>query len=141
MDSKQKRQLLIYSWVFLFDAAFLGVSAVADLVPKHAFDMAWSDHARFHVTLAASHMFALSIVMALLAWFPFREGRRWSWFALLATTVFGLGTIPLIARWQGSGPPTGIYITILAALVISLIALALSWKLMGERRRGIDQNK
>lgn len=130
MNNREKRLLIICSWVFILDAVFAGSAAFVDLIPNHAFDASWPAHARFHVTMAASHMFALAAITALIAWFPFRERRRWSWFALAVFTVFGFGTIPLIAQWQGSGPPIVPFTLIVTALIAALIALALSWKLI-----------
>lgn len=136
MDDRGKRKLRLYSWVFVLGAVFLGVAVFVDILPTHAFDPTWSDHARFHVTMGASHMLAVALLTLFVAWFPFREGRMWSWFALAVVPLFGLGSIPLIAQWQGSGPPLGPSIGIFVGLAASILALALSARIFFRKSAG-----
>lgn len=96
MERPDSRRIRMCSWMFTLVALFLGSAPLVDFVPNHALDRTWPDHARFHLALAASHLVTLSVLTILIAWFPFRNGRKWSWVALALVTVFDLGAFPLI---------------------------------------------
>lgn len=117
------RRLRIASWVFLAASIYGIVSPFADLIPKHALDASWPAHARFHVTWAAAKLLALALLTALIAWYPFRRGERWSWFALLIITVLGIGGLVAASLWHMSGPPAHLYLIAAASLAAMLGAL------------------
>jgi len=123
-----ERRLTVSAWTFIVSALFAGSVPFTDFLPNHAFDETWPGHARFHIMMAASHLFALALLTILIAWFPFRAGRPWSWFALGLYWIFGLGLIPLIAYWQGSGPPMRPLVLVSLALLATLAALVFSWR-------------
>lgn len=126
----RSRRLKAASWVFIAASVYGIVSPFADLIPKHAFDEAWPAHARFHVTWAAAKLLALSLLTALIAWFPFRRGERWSWFALGVIALLGIGGLVVASLWHMSGPPAHLYAVAAGSLLATGGALAATWRPM-----------
>ena len=122
-SSDDARRLRWASWVFLAVTVYGVIAPFADLIPKHAMDGSWPAHARFHVTWAAGKLLALALLTALIAWFPFRRGERWSWFALLIIAVLGIGGLVAASAWHMSGPPLHLYVVAGGSLAAMLVAL------------------
>lgn len=124
------RRLRVASWVFLAASIYGVVAPFADLIRKHALDATWPAHARFHVTWAAAKLLALALLTVLIAWFPFRRGEPWSWFALLIITVLGIGGLVAASLWHMSGPPVQLYAIAAGSLLAMLVALAATWRVI-----------
>jgi cell division protein FtsW (lipid II flippase) len=131
-DSVRKR-LAVAAWIFVAVGVVQGVQAVADAIPKHAFDPSWLDHARFHVVVGAANQLGFAIAAILVALIPFRRGERWSWWMLLNFAL--LSTVALIPAtvWQGSGPPPAAWLIISACITAMLVGLLLTLE-VGFRR-------
>lgn len=126
--SVRNRRLVVASWIFLAASVYGVIAPFADLIPKHALDAGWPAHARFHVTWAAGKLLALALLTALIAWYPFRRGEPWSWFALAIVTVFGLGSLVAGSLWHMSGPPPHLYAIAALSVAAMLAALGYSWR-------------
>ena len=114
---------IVAVWIFVVVSAILGLQALVDGLPKHAFDMSWPSHARFHVTIGAASTLGLAVTNMLIALIPFRRGERWSWWALLGFAVFGYVALVPATLWHQSGPPPGAWVLIgicIAAMVLGL---------------------
>ncbi len=132
-DARNSRALSIASWIFVIVAGIVALQGLLDGLPRHGFDSSWSDHARFHVTLAAFSQFGFCVMAATVALIPFRRAERWSWWVLLGFTVFGNFSLVPAALWQGSGPQEKFTIPIALAFAALVAALSMSWK-VGFRR-------
>ena len=114
------------AWIFVVVAFFMAAPGVADGIPLHGFDQSWPDHARFHLAWATASKVGFSLTAATVALIPLRRAERWSWWVLLAYTVFGnLSLIPA-AIWQGSGPRAEGEIPIAITFIALIVALTLS---------------
>jgi hypothetical protein len=128
MQSTVGKKLNIASWIFVVMASLLAMQGVVDGLPMHGFDQSWPDHARFHIVWATASKVGFCLTIGLIALIPLRKGERWSWWALLAFTVFGnLSLIPA-AIWQGSGPRAGFEIPIAIGVIALLLGLILSFR-------------
>lgn len=126
LSDSTRKKLAVAAWIFVAVGAVQGVQAVADAIPKHAFDPSWLDHARFHVTVGAANQLGFAIAAILVTLIPFRRGERWSWWVLLNFAV--LSTVVLIPAtiWQGSGPLPGAWLLIGACIAAMLLGLLLT---------------
>ena len=115
-------------WVFTLVPLIAAVALAADLIPKHGFDLSWSEHARFHATWASAKFFALGIIIALIAQNAFKKAERWAWWTMLIYLVVGIGGMIPAMLWHGDGPPTRPLVMIGIMVVLMIIALALSAK-------------
>ena len=129
------RGRMVAVWIFVVVSAILGLQAIVDGLPKHAFDMSWPSHARFHVTIGAASTFGLAATTILIALIPFRRGERWSWWALLSFAVFGYIALIPATLWHQSGPPPGAWVLISICIAAMVLGLALTVK-MGLRGPG-----
>jgi hypothetical protein len=128
MGSVSDKKLNVASWIFVVMAFVLAVQGVVDGLPMHGFDQSWPDHARFHITWATASKVGFCLTAGIIALIPLRKAERWSWWVLLAFTVFGnLSLIPA-AIWQGSGPRAGFEIPIAIGFVALLLGLILSFR-------------
>lgn len=124
--SSIRKRVAVAAWVFVVAAAILGIQAIADAIPKHAFDMSWPSHARFHVTVGAASQLGFAIITMLIALIPFRQGERWSWWALLSFVILGFISLIPASIWHGSGPPPGAWLLIGICIVAMLLGLGLT---------------
>ena len=122
------RTLNISAWIFVVVAGIVALQGLLDGLPRHGLDVSWSDHARFHVTLAAFSQIGFCLMAATVALIPFRRAERWSWWVLLGFTVFGNFSLVPAALWQGSGPQEKFTIPIALAFAALVVALSMSWK-------------
>lgn len=113
-------------WVFTLVPLVAATALAFDLIPKHGFDMSWSDHARFHVTWASAKFFALGIIVSLIAQNAFKSAERWAWWAMLIYLVVGVGGMLPAILWHGGAPPIRplIMIGIMAALMVAALVLS-----------------
>jgi peptidoglycan/LPS O-acetylase OafA/YrhL len=126
LEGLSGRQVTVAAWIFVVVSAIVGIQAIADALPKHAFDMSWPDHARFHVTVGAASQFGFALSTVLIALIPFRRGERWSWWALLSFALLGVVVLIPATLWHDSGPPPGAWGLIGACIVAMLVALSLT---------------
>ena len=117
-------------WVFTIIPLLAAVALATDLIPKHGFDLSWSDHARFHATWASAKFLALGIVVALIAQNALKKAERWAWWAMLTYLVIGVGGFVPAMLWHGDGPPTRPLIMIGIMIVLMVIALIGSAKIV-----------
>lgn len=120
------KRVAVAAWIFAVVSAILGIQAVADAIPKHAFDMSWPDHARFHLTVGAASQLGFAIITMLIALIPFRRGERWSWWALLSFTILGFIVLIPASIWHRSGPPPGAWLLIGICIAAMLFGLGLT---------------
>jgi uncharacterized membrane protein len=110
-------------WVFTIVPLVAAIALAVDLIPKHGFDAAWSDHAKFHVTWAAAKFIALGIVVALIAQNAFKRDESWAWWAMATYLVIGVGGLLPAIMWHGDGPPVRSMIMIAIMIVLMVVAL------------------
>ena len=96
-------RLAVGTWLCIPMSLYAMVAPFAFLLPSHAFEKTWPDHARFHLMWAAGKLFALGTGQLLLALFGLRSGQRWVWCAMLSNIVFG-GLSMLVASRIAHGP-------------------------------------
>lgn len=128
LEHAQQRRLDRAHWIFVVVSIYGAIAPFADLLRKHAGDLTWPDHARFHVAWAAGLLFALALVTILLARYPLRAGEKWSWYALAIITVFGIGSLVPASIWLRSGPPAHLYVLTGLSLVAMVAALVMAWR-------------
>jgi len=117
-------------WVFTIIPLLAAVALATDLIPKHGFDLSWSDHARFHATWASAKFLALGIVVALIAQNALKKAERWAWWAMLTYLLIGVGGFVPAMLWHGDGPPTRPLVMIGIMIVLMVIALIGSAKIV-----------
>jgi len=117
-------------WVFTIVPLLAAVALAADLIPKHGFDLSWSDHARFHATWASAKFLALGIVVALIAQNALKKAEPWAWWAMLTYLLIGVGGFVPAMLWHGDGPPTRPLVMIGIMIVLMGIALIRSAKII-----------
>ena len=117
-------------WVFTIIPLLAAVALATDLLPKHGFDLSWSDHARFHATWASAKFLALGIVVALIAQNALKKTERWAWWAMLTYLLIGVGGFVPAMLWHGDGPPTRPLVMISIMIVLMVIALIGSAKIV-----------
>ena len=110
-------------WVFTIIPLLAAVALATDLIPKHGFDLSWSDHARFHATWASAKFLALGIVVALIAQNALKKAERWAWWAMLTYLLIGVGGFVPAMLWHGDEPPTRPLVMIGIMIVLMVIAL------------------
>jgi MFS family permease len=130
----QDRRVRVTSWTFAAVAAFLVLQAVGEAIPRHAFDLSWPKHARFHLTVGAGNQVGFALVALLVARLPFRRGERWSWYALLLFAVFEVLVLVPAAVWHASGPQPWAWVLIGGFLVTLFGGLAATWPLFFRSR-------
>jgi len=126
LSGSMKKKVVAAAWIFVVVAAVSGIQAVADAIPKHAFDMSWPDHARFHLTVGAANQLGFAVMTMLVALIPFRRGERWSWWALLGFALLSFMVLVPASVWHGSDPPPGAWLLIGACIAAMLLALLLT---------------
>lgn len=117
-------------WVFTLVPLVAAVALAADLIPKHGFDMSWSEHARFHATWASAKFFSLGLIVALVAQTAFKQGEQWAWWAMLIYLVVGVGGMFPAMLWHGDGPPARPLIMVGIMVVLMVLSLVFSAKTM-----------
>ena len=125
----------VAAWIFVAVAVIIAIQALADGIPRHAFDATWPDHARFHLIFGVAHQVGFCLTIIAVALIPFRQSERWSWWVLLGFTLLGNFSLLPAALWQGSGPRAGFEILIALIFLALLIALAISAKIGFPRQR------
>jgi len=94
---------VIAQWLSVPPALCALLLPFTHLIPSHAFDKSWPDHARYHLTWAAAKLFALGINQLFLIAFPLRGKEQWCWFAMASNLIFG-GLSILVASHIQHGP-------------------------------------
>ena len=139
MTAVANTRVNVAAWIFVAVAVVVALQALADGIPRHAFDTTWPDHARFHLTLGVANQVGFCLTIAAVALIPFRRCERWSWWVLLGFTLLGNLALLPAALWQGSGPRAGAEIPIGLIFLALLVALAMSAQ-VGFPRRGEIRN-
>ena len=118
----------VAAWIFVAVAVVVALQALADGIPRNAFDATWPDHARFHLTWGVANQVGFCLTITAVALIPFRRSERWSWWVLLGFTLLGIFSLIPAALWQGNGPRAGTEIPIALIVLALLVALAISAK-------------
>ncbi len=76
----------------------------------------------------------IGLLLAALAWFPYRAGRRWAWFAMWTLPAWAIGSL-VVGLVYGFAAGQGIPAAMLSGPVFSLIAAVLLLLDAGRFRR------
>ncbi len=134
------RRLSAGSWLCIPFALYAILAPFLLLLPSHAFDKSWPDHARFHLLWASGKLFAIGTNQYLLVRYGLRSGKPWVWYALASNLIFGGMTIVPASRIaHGPIPPFQSHdrSTKLAVFVFlsGIVGLALSFPALKSARR------
>lgn len=83
------RRVTVGSWLCIPFTIYAILAPFLILLPSHAFEESWPDHAKFHLYWASGKLFAIGINQYLLARYGLREGKPWVWYALASNLIFG----------------------------------------------------
>lgn len=110
----------------------------------------WEPHAKYHGITGLFYQHALLAAVALLTWFPLRQGRRWGWWgiAMIALAMHGGhivgdavtdGGLRKAQVAQGSG--RFFYFVTISELVLYGVALALSFRHVWPAAKDLEHRK
>jgi hypothetical protein len=129
-------RLSVAAGLFVVVATFFVLQAIFDQILRHAFDMTWPDHARFHLTWGVANQVGFSLAAVAIALIPLRKGERWSWWVLLLWVLLGYFSLFAAWLWHGSGPRPGFEIPLGVIAIALLTALGLSFRVAFPQNRG-----
>ena len=108
----------------------LGVYEGFSLATDHLASPDFPDHAKFHAALSGLHMLALTGVLLLLAWGPFRRGQD-KFQPILCFTLVALpaSVFTAVAVVPAGAPPRPLLVFAVIVLVIASALAVAAWRI------------
>lgn len=144
MDDKRPAKapalIRITIWWFTIQGIIGGLGAIFYLIAEHGTDPTWTGHQRSHMIWAGGKLLAISILMILISWVPFRRGEPWAWVSLLVIVLISYGSLVIgyiATGWRshfGTAPLLSLIFTL--TMLLALISTYRYFFGPGARGRG-----